>query len=57
MRKELDHFCVGEYYGGDQEWFSDSWMKIGGCAAVTACDLRYLWRTGRLKKGGFVRIV
>ena len=39
MKKELDHFCIGEYYGGDQEWFSDSWMKIGGCAAVTACDL------------------
>ena len=39
MRKELEHFNVGSYYGGDQEWFSDNWMRIGGCGAVTACDL------------------
>ena len=39
MRKELAHFTVGSSYGGDQEWFSDYWMKIGGCGAVTACDL------------------
>ncbi len=39
MRKELAHFTVGESYGGDQNWFSDHWMKIGGCGAVTACDV------------------
>lgn len=39
MRIELDHFTVGESYGGDQEKFSDPWMKMGGCGAVTACDL------------------
>lgn len=39
MRKVLEHFTVGGYYGGDQEWFSDPWMKLGGCGAVTACDL------------------
>lgn len=39
MRKELAHFRVGQSYGGDQEWFDDQWMKLGGCGAVTACDL------------------
>ena len=39
MRKELDHFYIEDSYGGNQEWFTDTWMKIGGCAAVTACDL------------------
>jgi hypothetical protein len=39
VRKELPHFNVGEFYGGDQEWFSDPWMFRGGCGAVTACDL------------------
>ena len=39
VRKELDHFTVGESYGGDQESFSDPGMKMGGCGAVTACDL------------------
>ena len=39
MKKELAHFYVGNSYGGDQEWFSDLWMKLGGCGAVTACDV------------------
>ncbi len=36
---ELPYFKVDEMLGGNQELFSDPWMKIGGCAAVTACDL------------------
>lgn len=38
MRKELDYFYIDGAYGGVQDWFSDYWMKLGGCAAVTACD-------------------
>ena len=38
MRKELEHYYIGESYGGDQEWFSDWWMYHGGCGAVTACE-------------------
>lgn len=38
-KNELPYFTVGENgYGGAQGWFSDKWMNIGGCAAVTACD-------------------
>ncbi len=37
--KALEHFHIGGSCGGDQRWFSDPWMKHGGCAAVTACDL------------------
>ncbi len=38
MKKELDYFWIGNTYGGNQDWFPDFMMKIGGCAALTACD-------------------
>ena len=38
MRKELEHFHIGEALGGSQDWFLDPFMKLGGCGAVTACD-------------------
>ena len=38
MKKELDFFRVGRAYGGNQDWFADPMMRLGGCAAVTACD-------------------
>lgn len=38
MRKELDYFYIENYYGGYQPWFKDFMMKMGGCAAVAACD-------------------
>ncbi len=38
MKKELDYFRIGNTYGGNQDWFPDFMMKIGGCAALTACD-------------------
>lgn len=39
MKKELDYIRVDEAIGGNQDWFLDPFMKGGGCAAVTACDL------------------
>lgn len=38
MKKELEYFRVGDAWGGYQEWFHDPMMRLGGCAAVTACD-------------------
>lgn len=38
MKKELDYFMIGKSYGGNQSWFIDFMMHIGGCAAETACD-------------------
>lgn len=38
MRKELDYFTIENSCGGCQDWFSDYWMKIGGCAALAACE-------------------
>lgn len=38
MRKELPHFDIEGFYGGSQDWFSDGWMKMGGCGAATMCD-------------------
>lgn len=35
---ELEYFTIGNCYGGYQEWFTDPWMRLGGCAAVAACD-------------------
>lgn len=39
MKKELNYIRVDEALGGNQDWFLDPFMKGGGCAAVTACDL------------------
>ena len=38
MKKELEYFEIGGSYGGNQDWFFDFMMRIGGCGAVTACD-------------------
>lgn len=38
MRKELEHFYIGNSYGGNQDWFRTFMMRIGGCGAETACD-------------------
>lgn len=37
-KKELAYFTIGTSFGGNQDWFQDYWMHIGGCAAVAACD-------------------
>ncbi|MBE6835103.1 MAG: hypothetical protein E7515_02490 [Ruminococcaceae bacterium] len=37
-KKELPYFRIGSSYGGNQEWFDGVWMKMGGCAAETACE-------------------
>ena len=37
-KRELEHFCIGNSYGGSQEWFRSFMMRIGGCGAETACD-------------------
>lgn len=38
MKKELDYFMIDTAVGGNQEWFKNVVMYIGGCAAATACD-------------------
>ncbi len=38
MKKELPYFYIDSAYGGWQEWFPEYMMRVGGCAAVTACD-------------------
>jgi hypothetical protein len=38
MKQELNYFRIGSAYGGCQKWFPNYWMRLGGCAAVTACD-------------------
>ena len=37
-KKELEYFYIDNSYGGNQDWFLDFMMHLGGCAAVTACD-------------------
>ncbi|MBQ3407470.1 MAG: hypothetical protein IJH11_09525 [Lachnospiraceae bacterium] len=37
--KELPYFYINENFGGNQSWFLDPWMHIGGCGALTMCDL------------------
>ena len=34
----LPYFSIDGEVGGNQEWFTNLVMKMGGCAAATACD-------------------
>ena len=38
MKKSLAYFTIEDAYGGNQEWFTNVVMNIGGCGAATACD-------------------
>ena len=38
LKIELPYFKIGNSLGGQQDWFPEYMMRIGGCAAVTACD-------------------
>lgn len=38
MKKELDYFYIEGSYGGNQEWFTAPFMKLGGCGAETAIE-------------------
>ena len=38
MKKILDYFEIDGAVGGNQDWFRNLVMKMGGCAAATACD-------------------
>lgn len=35
----VPYFKIGNTPGGNQDWFVDWWMHIGGCGALAACDL------------------
>lgn len=38
MKKELLYFTIGNSFGGNQSWFKDPMMHLGGCGAAAACD-------------------
>lgn len=38
MKMELPYFNIENSFGGNQNWFRDPIMRLGGCAAATACD-------------------
>lgn len=38
MKKVLDYFTIDGEFGGNQDWFTNLVMRIGGCGAATACD-------------------
>ncbi len=38
VKRELEHFWIGDSYGGNQDWFPTFMMRVGGCGAETACD-------------------
>lgn len=38
MEKKLDYFTIDGETGGNQDWFTNIVMHMGGCAAATACD-------------------
>lgn len=38
MKKELPYFTIENSFGGNQSWFRDPMMHLGGCGAAAACD-------------------
>lgn len=51
MKNELDYFTIDGEFGGNQDWFTNVVMHIGGCAAATACDTCiYLAKTRGLRE-------
>ena len=38
MKQILDYFIIDGEVGGNQDWFRNVVMHIGGCATATACD-------------------
>ena len=47
MIKEVPflHFEIDgkDYYGGSQEWYDETFMKMSGCSAVLASNLYYYY--------------
>ena len=39
MKKELEYFYIENSYGGNQEWFGEMSMRLGGCGAETAIEI------------------
>ena len=39
MLMKIPYFNIEGTPGGNQEWFRDFWMHLGGCGALAACDL------------------
>ena len=38
MKNELPYFTIENSFGGNQSWFRDPMMHLGGCGAAAACD-------------------
>lgn len=38
MKKELDFIDIEGFYGGDQHWYKDPFMRLAGCSAVCASE-------------------
>ncbi|MEA4912688.1 MAG: hypothetical protein VB092_08795 [Oscillospiraceae bacterium] len=51
MKKTLPYFSIGGGVGGNQDWFTDRMMKLGGCAAECACDSSIYFALYREKSG------
>ena len=69
MKKELTYFNIEGEYGGNQNWFYDPMMRLGGCAAIATCDLciylkrlkgydnLYPFNTNSLKKEDYIKFL
>lgn len=51
MKKELPYFSIGDSFGGNQDWFRDPMMHLGGFRWLSFYEL---WETGYKRKGGMV---
>lgn len=39
LEKRLEPLSIEKKPGGNQKALKDMWMRLGGCAAITACDI------------------
>ena len=57
MKQILDYFMIDGEVGGNQDWFRNVVMHIGGCdGAAPTISLKALWKTGYKEKGGMIAI-
>ena len=42
MKKELDYFTIEGCYGGNQDWFTNIVMNVGGCGAAPHATVAFI---------------
>ena len=44
MKKELDYFMIDGEFGGNQDWFTNIVMNVGGCGQQRPVTAVSIWQ-------------